>query len=161
MHKYETIIYWSDEDQAFLAEVPELPGCIAHGDSPADALANAMQAIELWIATAEEFGNSVPQPKGARLVDAQAESRKINRKTKMTESELAAELKRMYDNAPHGESTAMIRLFGIKYAGELKNSGVPIARIAEKSVGYAYHAEISKGIRLAKYVKLKEGVDHV
>jgi len=63
MHKYETIIYWSDEDQAFLAEVPELPGCNAHGDSPADALANVMQAMELWIATAEEFGNSVPQPK--------------------------------------------------------------------------------------------------
>ena len=63
MYKYETIIYWSDADQAFLAEVPELPGCIAHGDSPADALANVMQAMELWIATAEEFGNPVPQPK--------------------------------------------------------------------------------------------------
>jgi len=41
--------YWSDVDQVFIAEVPELPGCMAHGDSPADALANAMQAIELWM----------------------------------------------------------------------------------------------------------------
>ncbi len=54
----------------FIAEVPELPGCMAHGDSPADALDNAMQAIELWIATAEEFGDPVPQPKGERLMYA-------------------------------------------------------------------------------------------
>jgi len=70
MYKYETIIYWSNADELFLAEVPELPGCMAHSDSPADALANAMQAIELWIATAEEFGDPVPQPKGARLMYA-------------------------------------------------------------------------------------------
>jgi len=62
--------YWSDVDQMFIAEVPELPGCMAHGDSPADALDNAMQAIELWIATAEEFGDPVPQPKGERLMYA-------------------------------------------------------------------------------------------
>jgi len=70
MYKYETIIYWSEVDQLFIAEVPELPGCMAHGDSPADALANAMQAIELWIATVEEFGDPVPQPKGERLMYA-------------------------------------------------------------------------------------------
>jgi len=70
MYKYETIIYWSEVDQLFIAEAPELPGCMAHGDSPADALDNAMQAIELWIATAEEFGDPVPQPKGERLMYA-------------------------------------------------------------------------------------------
>jgi len=63
MYKYETIIYWSDTDQLFIAEAPELPGCMAHGDSHQSALANVMQAMELWIATAEEFGNPVPQPR--------------------------------------------------------------------------------------------------
>jgi len=63
MLKYETVIYWSDADQLFIAEAPELPGCIAHGDSHQGALANVLQAMELWIATAEEFGDRVPQPR--------------------------------------------------------------------------------------------------
>ena len=67
MHKYEIIIYWSDEDKAFIAEVPELPGCTAHGSSPDSALANCQEAIELWIDTAQEFGRTVPEPKGRRL----------------------------------------------------------------------------------------------
>lgn len=70
MYKYETIIYWSDEDQAFLAEVPELPGCKAHGDSPDQALANAQEAIQLWLDTAREFGDPIPEPKGRRLIYA-------------------------------------------------------------------------------------------
>ena len=70
MFKYETIIYWSDEDQAFIAEVPELPGCMAHGDSADQALANVTDAIRLWIETAKEFGDPVPEPKGRRLVFA-------------------------------------------------------------------------------------------
>jgi len=70
MHKYEIIIYWSQDDGAFIAEVPELPGCAAHGDSPDSALANCQEAIELWINTAEEFGRVVPEPKGRRLVFA-------------------------------------------------------------------------------------------
>jgi len=49
MYKYETIIYWSDEDQAFIAEVPELPGCMAHGASQDEALSNAKEAIQLWL----------------------------------------------------------------------------------------------------------------
>ncbi|WP_245597508.1 type II toxin-antitoxin system HicB family antitoxin [Meiothermus cerbereus] len=65
MYKYE--IYWSQEDDVFVAEVPELPGCTAHGDTPEDALASAQQAIELWIETAKEFGDPIPQPKGRRL----------------------------------------------------------------------------------------------
>jgi len=60
-------IYWSQEDDVFVAEVPELPGCTAHGDTPEDALASAQQAIELWIETAKEFGDPIPQPKGRRL----------------------------------------------------------------------------------------------
>ena len=68
MHKYEIIIYWSNEDAAFVAEVPELPGCAAHGDTQRAALDNVNQAVELWIETAREFGDAVPEPKGARLM---------------------------------------------------------------------------------------------
>ena len=68
MHKYEVIIYWSNEDQVFVAEVPELPGCMAHGDTKADALASADEAIQLWIDTAQEFGDPIPEPKGQRLM---------------------------------------------------------------------------------------------
>ncbi|MDQ5845029.1 MAG: type II toxin-antitoxin system HicB family antitoxin [Acidobacteriota bacterium] len=68
MHKYEIIIYWSNEDEIYVAEVPELPGCMAHGDTHEAALANANEAIELWIETAKEFGDPVPQPKGQRLM---------------------------------------------------------------------------------------------
>ena len=68
MIKYEVIIYWSDEDGAFVAEVPELSGCAAHGDSQERALANAQQAISLWIKTAREFGDTIPEPKGRRLI---------------------------------------------------------------------------------------------
>ena len=68
MHKYEVIIYWSDEDQVCIAEVPELPGCMAHGSSQEEALASANQAIQHWIDTAREFGRPVPEPKGHRLM---------------------------------------------------------------------------------------------
>jgi len=70
MNKYEIIIYWSDEDTAFVAEVPELPGCAAHGPTQEAALVNAQAAIRLWISTAKEFGDSIPKPKGRRLVFA-------------------------------------------------------------------------------------------
>ncbi|MBU2604028.1 MAG: type II toxin-antitoxin system HicB family antitoxin [Actinobacteria bacterium] len=70
MHRYETIIYWSDEDQLFIADVPELPGCMAHGDTPQDALAQAQAAMALWIETATEFGDPVPEPRGRRLMYA-------------------------------------------------------------------------------------------
>jgi len=68
MHKYEIILYWSEEDKIFVAEVPELPGCIAHGKSQEAALASAQDAVQLWIDTANEFGDSVPEPKGRRLM---------------------------------------------------------------------------------------------
>lgn len=70
MYKYETIIYWSDEDEAFIAEVPELPGCMAHGGSQQEALSNACDAIELWLDTAREHGDTIPEPKGQRLIYA-------------------------------------------------------------------------------------------
>lgn len=70
MYKYEIIIYWSNEDEAFIAEIPELPGCMAHGESPEKALKNAKEAIQLWIDTAKEFGDPVPEPKGERLIFA-------------------------------------------------------------------------------------------
>ena len=67
IHRYEIIIYWSEEDQAFVAEVPELAGCAAHGDSPDAALTQAQEAITLWLDTAREFGDPLPVPKGRRL----------------------------------------------------------------------------------------------
>ena len=70
MHKFEVIIYWSDSDGVFVAEAPELPGCSAHGDSKLTALESIENAIDLWIATAQEFGDPVPTPKGKRLMSA-------------------------------------------------------------------------------------------
>ena len=69
-HKYEVIIYWSDEDSAFVAEIPELPGCHAHGSTHQEALDNVSEAADLWIGTAREYGDPVPQPKGRRLMFA-------------------------------------------------------------------------------------------
>jgi predicted RNase H-like HicB family nuclease len=70
MQRYEIIMYWSDEDKAFVAEVPELAGCMAHGDTEELALKNVKEAMQLWIDTAREFGDPVPQPKGRRLIYA-------------------------------------------------------------------------------------------
>ena len=69
MTKYEVIIYWSDEDQAYIAEAPELPGCAADGATYQEAVANIEIIIREWIETAKELGRSIPQPKG-RLVFA-------------------------------------------------------------------------------------------
>ncbi|CAN2039582.1 antitoxin HicB [Candidatus Magnetomoraceae bacterium gMMP-15] len=70
MYKYEIIIYWESEDNIYVADVPELPGCMAHGNTYDDALANVKNAIQLWIDTAVEFGDPIPQPKEARLMYA-------------------------------------------------------------------------------------------
>jgi predicted RNase H-like HicB family nuclease len=64
MTKYEIVLYWSEEDQSFIAEVSELPGCAADGSTRQDALANAERVIEEWIETAKELGRLVPEPKG-------------------------------------------------------------------------------------------------
>ncbi|MBE2234569.1 MAG: type II toxin-antitoxin system HicB family antitoxin [Anaerolinea sp.] len=69
MTKYEVIIYWSDEDEAFIAEVPELPGCAADGETYQGALSNVEIIIEEWIETAQSLGRSIPEPRG-RLVFA-------------------------------------------------------------------------------------------
>jgi len=69
MFKYEIIIYWSIEDQAYIAEVPELPGCMADGPSYKEVLENITQIIEEWIETAKELGRKIPEPKG-RLIYA-------------------------------------------------------------------------------------------
>ena len=68
MHKYELIIYWSNDDDAFVAEVPELPGCTAHGGTQESALQHVNEAIDLWLETAREFGDPIPEPKGERLM---------------------------------------------------------------------------------------------
>lgn len=68
MQKYEIILYWSDDDNAFVAEVPELPGCMAHGDTQESVLKNINDAIQLWIDTARELGKPIPAPRGRRLM---------------------------------------------------------------------------------------------
>ena len=70
MDRFEIIIYWSVEDGVFVAEIPELPGCMAHGTTQEEALSNAKQAAQLWIDTAKEFGDPIPEPRGHRLVYA-------------------------------------------------------------------------------------------
>lgn len=62
--KYELIIYWSEVDQAFIVEVPELPGCMADGETYQEAVQNAEVIIQEWINTAQSLGRSIPEPKG-------------------------------------------------------------------------------------------------
>jgi predicted RNase H-like HicB family nuclease len=69
MIRYEVIIYWSEEDYAFIAEVPELPGCMADGATYQEALANVEVIAQEWIETAKELGRPIPVPKG-RLIFA-------------------------------------------------------------------------------------------
>ncbi len=69
MFKYEIIIYWSEEDGLFVAEVPELPGCMADGATQEEAIRNAEVVIADWIETAKSLGREIPAPKG-RLVYA-------------------------------------------------------------------------------------------
>ena len=65
--RYELIIYWSEEDQAFIVEVPELSGCIADGESYQEAVQNAEIVIQEWIETAQQLGRTIPKPKGRLL----------------------------------------------------------------------------------------------
>ena len=62
--KYELIIYWSEDDGCFVAEVPELPGCMADGSTYAEAVANVQTVIQQWIETATDLGREIPQPRG-------------------------------------------------------------------------------------------------
>ena len=64
MSKYEVIIYWSDEDESYIAEVPELPGCTSDGSTYKEALSNVEVIIQEWIETAKELGRPIPEPKG-------------------------------------------------------------------------------------------------
>lgn len=64
MHKYERIIYWSEQDQKFIVEVPELAGCMADGETAAEALENVETVISEWIETAKAIGREIPVPKG-------------------------------------------------------------------------------------------------
>jgi predicted RNase H-like HicB family nuclease len=65
--KYELILYWSDADQSFIVEVPELPGCIADGETYQEAVQNAEVVIQEWIQTAQALGRPIPEPKGRLL----------------------------------------------------------------------------------------------
>ena len=68
MYKYQLFMYWSEEDQIFVVEVPELPGCMAHGKTQVSALENIQEAIQLWIDTAQEFHDPVPVPLYSKLI---------------------------------------------------------------------------------------------
>ena len=70
MGHYEIIIYWSTQDQAFIADIPELPRCMAHGATHEEALTNAKQAMALWMEAARAEGEPVPNPRGHRLIYA-------------------------------------------------------------------------------------------
>lgn len=69
-YRYEIILYWSDEDEAFVAEVPELPGCMAHGDDQEVALQNIKDAMKFWIERARELDRDIPEPKSKRAMHA-------------------------------------------------------------------------------------------
>ena len=69
MNKYEIIVYWSQEDNTFIAEVPELPGCMADGENQIEALKNVNMVINEWIETAIMTKRNIPKPKG-RLIYA-------------------------------------------------------------------------------------------
>lgn len=70
MQKYEVIIYWSEEDQSYISEVPELPGCMADGNDYNEALQNVQTVINEWIETAKQLGREIPKPKGRKLLYA-------------------------------------------------------------------------------------------
>lgn len=64
MYKYQIIMYWSNEDGCYVTEVPELPGCMADGKTPTEAIQNTQEVIKIWIETALEEGEEIPEPKG-------------------------------------------------------------------------------------------------
>lgn len=70
MHNYEITLWWSEEDGVFVAELRELPGCIAHGETEVEAIANVKSAMQLWIDVAREAGDPVPRPKRHRPLHA-------------------------------------------------------------------------------------------
>ncbi|MHB8368816.1 MAG: type II toxin-antitoxin system HicB family antitoxin [Leptospirales bacterium] len=70
MHKYEVVIYWSNPDQVFVSEVPELPGCMAHGNTSEEALENVKDAMTLWLDVAKANGDPIPEPRGRKLMYA-------------------------------------------------------------------------------------------
>jgi len=70
MNKYEKIIYWSDEDDCFVVEVPELPGCTAHGENENEAINNVNDAIDLWLEVAKSEKKQIPIAKGRKLIYA-------------------------------------------------------------------------------------------
>lgn len=65
--KYEIVIYWDNDDKIFVAEVPDLAGCMAHGNTRAEAAHNISDAIDLWLETAQEFGDKIPEPRRHQL----------------------------------------------------------------------------------------------
>lgn len=96
--KYLVRIYWSDEDEAFLAEVPALPGCITHGDTYAEATANIEEAMEAWLESAERHGDAIPAPDDmlseVRRLAPLLNMSELSRRTKINRNTLAAKIRR-------------------------------------------------------------------
>jgi predicted RNase H-like HicB family nuclease len=69
-HKYQLVIWWSADDDVFVAEAPELPGCMAHGSTMSDAVKNVQDAMDLWLDVAREMGRAVPEPRGRTPMSA-------------------------------------------------------------------------------------------
>jgi predicted RNase H-like HicB family nuclease len=96
--KYLVRIYWSDEDAAFLAEVPALPGCVTHGDTYAEAVANVEEAMEAWVESAERHGDPVPAPDDmlseVRRLAPLLNMSELSRRTKINRNTLAAKIRR-------------------------------------------------------------------
>lgn len=67
MYKYQIIMYWSNDDNCYITEVPELPGCMADGKTPTEAIQNTQEVIKVWIESALEDGEEIPEPKGKLL----------------------------------------------------------------------------------------------
>ena len=67
MYKYQIILYWSEIDNYYVTEVPELPGCMSDGKNPTEAIQNTQEVIKMWIETVLELGREIPEPKGRLL----------------------------------------------------------------------------------------------
>ncbi len=108
--KYPTRIYWSEDDDAFVAEVPALPGCVSHGDTLAEAAANVQEAIALWLESAERHGDDIPEPDPVRErlseIGPLLNVSELARRSGINRATLASKLRRKSQFTP-AESSAL------------------------------------------------------
>jgi len=116
MHKYEIIVYWSEEDKAYVAEIPELPGCMADGKTYVEALKNAQVVISEWIETARSLGREIPSPKAdAEALVREAADRGIleeSESSRSTKLEAAVRLTSMKEDVPDWDEVEKLIALG-------------------------------------------------